>query len=271
MLSMNWAAWQRMLALALALLAGLKWLSWRLAVGQGSAAGAGRTLGYLLAWPGMDAKAFLDRGKRVNAPARTQWARAALRILAGVAVIAVVARWVPTMTPLVAGWLGIAGLLLLFHFGLFDLVSLAWRTAGVDAAPIMRRPWAARTLGEFWGQRWNLAFRQVAYDAVYRPLVGRIGARWALVAVFVFSALLHELAISLPARGGWGLPSGYFLLQAAGVLAAGSRLGRRLGIQRGRRARLFAWLLVVGPAPLLFHPPFAIRVIGGLLRAIGAS
>ena len=175
------------------------------------------------------------------------------------------------VSPELAGWIGIAGFLAMFHFGLFHLLSLAWRSLGVDARPIMERPFAARSLSEFWGQRWNLAFRQVAFDCVYRPLIRPLGPRPALAAVFAFSAGLHELAISLPAHGGYGLPSLYFLLQAAGVLAARSSWGRRIGIDHGRRARAFAWLMVAGLAPLLFHKPFVTRVIGSLLTAVGAT
>ncbi len=174
-LTANLPGWQQMLAMAFALLAGLKWLSWRLAVAEGTATSLGRTCGYLLTWPGMDARAFLDVRRKAIPPQRREWARAAWTLLAGAALVWGLARELPPQWPLVTGWAGIAGFLLVLHFGLFDLVSLAWRSFGVDAGPIMRRPLAARTLGEFWGQRWNRAFRQVAYDGLYRPLV----PRWA--------------------------------------------------------------------------------------------
>ncbi len=267
-LSAGRPGWLQMLSVALSLLAGLKWLSWRSALGHGSA--GVRTLGYLLAWPGMDARAFLDVRRTANRPARRQWLLAGGKLLLGVVLVWGIVRQVMPMSPLLAGWIGIAGFLAMFHFGLFDLLSLAWRSLGVEARPIMDWPFAARTLSEFWGQRWNLAFRQVAFDCVWRPLLRPLGARGALAAVFVFSAVLHELAISLPAHGGYGLPSAYFLLQAGGVLAARSRLGRRIGIDRGLGGRAFAWLMVVGFAPLLFHEPFAVRVIDGLLAAVGA-
>ena len=58
--------------------------------------------------------------------------------------------------------------------------------------------------------------------------------------------------------------------EAAGMLAARSLWGRRLGIDRGRVGRVFAWLMVAGFAPLLFHAPFMWRVIIPLLAAVGA-
>jgi hypothetical protein len=269
--SVGTSPWVQMLSISVALLAGLKWLSWRTAVARGSACGRGRSIGYLLAWPGMDARVFLDPHFKANDPTRREWLLAMAKILLGAALVWGLAGRMMPVSILLAGWIGIAGFLALLHFGVFELLSLAWRTAGVEAAPIMRQPWAARSLSEFWGQRWNLAFRQVAFDCVYRPLIRPLGARLALVMVFVFSALLHELVISLPAHGGYGLPSLYFLLQGAGVMAARSAWGRRIGIDHGPRARAFAWLLVAGAAPLLFHELFVTRVIGSLLITVGAA
>jgi hypothetical protein len=51
--------WVRMWALAVALGLACKWLTLCDARGEGRRPGSGRMLGYLLAWPGMDARAFL--------------------------------------------------------------------------------------------------------------------------------------------------------------------------------------------------------------------
>src|SRR5262249_45019933 len=55
----TWPPWALMWALAFAIYAGCKWLTWR----QTPAPDAPkwRHVGYLLAWPGMDADAFLKR------------------------------------------------------------------------------------------------------------------------------------------------------------------------------------------------------------------
>jgi D-alanyl-lipoteichoic acid acyltransferase DltB (MBOAT superfamily) len=171
---------------------------------------------------------------------------------------------VPLVThydPLLGGWVGMTGIALFLHFGIAHLLSLWWRRWGIDARPIMRSPVLATSLSDFWGRRWNLAFRDVAYNYVFRPLVEKLGGARATLAVFLVSGLVHDLVISLPAGGGWGLPTLYFLLQGSGVLFERSRLGKRLGLGKGVVGRLFCVAIVVGPVALLFHRPFVERVV----------
>ncbi len=84
------------------------------------------------------------------------------------------------------------------------------------------------------------------------------------------SGLIHDLVISLPARGGYGLPTLYFLLQGAGVTAEHSRFGKRLGLGHGRRGWCFMVVVLVLPVFGLFHPWFVLRVILPFMRAIHA-
>jgi len=71
------------------------------------------------------------------------------------------------------GWAGMLGLILLLHFGTFQIVALFWQRFGVDAMPIMSAPLRSQSLSEFWGKRWNLAFRQLSYD--FGPLHKNLG------------------------------------------------------------------------------------------------
>jgi hypothetical protein len=98
----------------------------------------------------------------------------------------------------------------------------------------------------------------------------RFGPRWALWSVFLFSGLVHELVISVPARGGYGGPTLFFAVQAAAIFLERGALGRRLGLGRGRRGWLFTLLVLLAPAWALYHPPFVVEVVVPFLRAVGA-
>jgi len=76
--------------------------------------------------------------------------------------------------------------------------------------------------------------------------------------------------ISFPVGGGYGLPTSYFAIQGAGVLAERSKLGMRLGRGHPVVRRLLAMVIVIAPLGLLFPPLFVGRVILPFLKAIGA-
>ena len=262
--------WVRMWLLTGAIMAGCKWLTCRRALAIAETMPCWHSLGYLLAWPGMDAEAFFDTPLRPSAPSRNAWAQAVAKALFGAVLVWGMAGQVFPWSSWAAGWIGLAGLAFLLHFGVFHLLALVWQRAGVAAEPIMHWPIAARSVGDFWGRRWNLAFRELANEFIYLPLASRLGVTGAMTVSFLVSGLLHELVISLPAGGGYGLPTAYFLLQAAGLRAEHSPLGRRFGLGRGIPGRLFAAGVVGLPSVALFHPPFVEQVAIPFLHALGA-
>jgi alginate O-acetyltransferase complex protein AlgI len=260
-----------MWGLAAALWLGLKWLTVRDARGAGLRPGHWRWLGYSLAWPGMDARAFLDV-RRIAAPGpRREWLASLACISIGAALIWGVAPTVVPAHPLAGGWAAMTGIVLLLHFSAFHLLSLLWRRAGVDAPPIMDEPLLAGSSAELWGARWNRAFSDPARRFIFGPLARRWGIVPATVAVFLASGLAHEAVISVPARAGYGLPTAYFAIQAAAVLLGRTAIARRIGIARGPGARLVAIAAAVGPICILFPPPFVHAVVLPMLRAIGAA
>jgi len=261
--------WASMWLLAITIFASLKWASWWRSPLR-RLASIWRSAGYLLAWPGMDADAFLDPS-RLPAPTRlSEWIWAASKTVFGVALLWCVARQVPSDQPMPRGWIGLVAMVLIAHFGSFHLASLAWRSRGVDAAAIMASPLRSTSLSEFWGRRWNLGFRQLGHELIFQPLHKSLGVGTAGFLVFVASGLIHDLVISLPARGGYGLPTAYFLLQGAGVALERSRAGRAIGLRGGVRGWLFLAALTAGPAYWLFHPPFVRNVVLPFMQVMRA-
>ncbi len=254
------APWAFMWLLVAALLFAFKAMTW---VASGERRGR-RALGYFLFWPGLDPSPFLGDGPtRGTEPPDSMWsdlARGVVALAAGG-----VALWLVTPrlgNPYIAAWSGMVGIVLMLHFGVLHLLAIAWRLRGIAVTPLMDRPLSATSVTDFWSRRWNLAFRDFAHRFVFRPLRRSAGPRPALVAVYLFSGIAHEIVISLPARGGWGLPTLYFAIQAAATL------GERRLAARNRRSLFF--LATALPVPLLFHPSFLGNVIAPFLAAIGA-
>ena len=262
--------WAFMWTMAGALYAGCKWLSYRAACRDAVATSRVRALAYLFAWPGMDAEAFLSRPSGVAVPPGSEWIAATLKTMFGAMLVWIGARAALPAHPMLAGWLAMIGLIFMLHFGSFHLLSLAWRRAGVDAVPVMRNPLKSASLADFWGRRWNTAFHELATRFTFQPLRMRLGASTAALIVFLLSGVIHELVISLPAGGGYGLPTGYFVAQGLGVASERSSRGQRFGLGHGWRGRLFTVLVLAGPVYWLFPPVFVHRVILPMLAAIGA-
>jgi predicted DCC family thiol-disulfide oxidoreductase YuxK len=337
------ADWIFMWAMAIAIFAGCKWLTYRKAVARGVKLSGNRAPGYLFGWVGMEAEAFA-KTMTVRTPPTSAWLHALGRILVGATLVWGVARMPLPVAPLLSGWIAMFGFILLLHFGTFQGLALVWQRAGVPVEPLMRAPLRATSLGDFWGQRWNTGFHAVAHTFLFRPLsrlLGSVdrpetptskiqtpnkhqtpntkrgldafahlqnanksvrcaevhGAHWSflgswtlvfgslpwvlgvkglfaralpVLGVFLVSGLVHEIVITLPARGGYGLPTAYFLLQGLGLVFERSAFGRRLGLGAGLRGRLFAIVVAAAPAFWLFPPIFVRNIILPMLEAIGA-
>ncbi len=265
-----WPRWAFMSALAMAIYAGCKWLTWQRTPVQDVPFWI--HLGYLFAWPGMDARSFLQppQPSDERTPLASEWLTTSARIAVGAALIWGASNVVPVEWDLLVGWLGMFGIVLMLHFGLFGLLSCLWRSLGVNAQPLMNSPARSCSVAEFWGKRWNTAFRDLTYRFLFRPLAGRVPPALGVAAGFLFSGLIHDLVISVPAGGGYGWPTLYFVLQIPALLLERSPHGRRIGLGRGWRGGLFAFIVLAAPAYYLFHPPFVRNIILPLLHALRA-
>jgi alginate O-acetyltransferase complex protein AlgI len=252
----------RMVGIIGALLAGMKTVvivEWKMQTG-GTLSPA-RGLAFTLGWPGMRPSDFAERG----ATARPLSAWPGGRALAVGTAFVFAARAVLPRSEWVAYALALPGFSLILHFGFFRLLAAFWRSRGFDVAPPFDAPLLSTSLGEFWSRRWNRAFSDMTALVVYRPVSRWLGIRTGLFAAFVFSGVLHELAISVPARGGYGGPFAYFLLHAL-VVGVERALQARGGFRWPMAwARAWTAFWLVAPLPILFHRPFLDGVVRPLL------
>lgn len=239
--------WLGMWLLAGALFAAAKWAVWW---PRRSGVPVSVSIMWFFLWPGMD-PAWLKKG---GIPERTRPQRGMVHLLIGVALLCL-ARFLDH--PLAAAWTAMVGLINAMHFGAFHLLACFWQSQGRCAPLLVDHPLRSRSLTEFWGRRWNTAFHYLSEHIVFRPLLRRIGVNAAMLFVFLASGLVHDLVISVPARGGWGQPTLYFLIQGCGVL-----LERRWKM----KSRAWVWAATGLPLPLCFPPAFCERVILPLLQ-----
>jgi alginate O-acetyltransferase complex protein AlgI len=243
------------------------------AADRGSRLSVGRWLVFGALWPGMRPALFETTIPPDGPGARALLVRGASRLLLGALLLfaaSVVSREANGTAALVAATaLALPGVSLVLHFGLFTLGAAMFRALGIDASLLFDHPLLSRSLAEFWGRRWNIAFTEMTQRAVYRPLHPMIGKPAATAAAFAFSALLHELAISVPVRAGFGLPLAYFAIHGALVIIEKrlARSGRPIDRHpRFGRAWTLAWLVL--PMPILFHPAFLRGVVWPLIGRV---
>ena len=213
------------------------------------------------AWPGLHASNFFANGNSVPQPSALTWTVAVLQALFGGVMFFLVAPAVVQQSELAGGWAAMIGIIFLLHFGLLRLIALTWRKLGRDVLPIMDSPIQSTSLSEFWGRRWNIAFRDFTHTSVFRPIAKRWNTKIATWVSFIFSGLVHELAISVPAGAGYGLPLGYFLLQGAGVSLERHAAKRGLPVRGGLNGWLYTAAFTFPAALFLFHRPFVHNVI----------
>jgi hypothetical protein len=145
-----------------------------------------------------------------------------------------------------------------FHFGALRVLKGVLRAAGFPVRTLFPNLLLAKGFADFWSRRWNVSYSQMMQRLIGRPLGTRFGESAAMMSVFLASGLLHELAVTLPVRAGYGLPTLYFLLQGMASVWE-KRSGRIFG-------KIPVLLAVMLPLGLLFPPEFQTEVIAECLK-----
>ncbi len=218
----------------------------RIPIQELSGIGFMRLVPYMSLWPGMDPSGF---GTKVAVPSEcgSRFVRGLLATYLGLGSALGIALISPRLGDEALGWCGIATILVIVHFGISEILSSLANLLGFKVGPLFDKPLQSVTLSEFWTTRWNRPFVEMDRILFMRPLARQLGIRGAVFGVFLISGLLHELAISYPAGGGYGGPLIYFAIQGGLILAE-----KRFEV----RSRVLTWITIIGPLPLLFHSTF---------------
>ena len=159
----------------------------------------------------------------LQSPADGRWTREAVRVVLGAAML-YAAMEAATLS------------LLFLH-----------RLAGIAVPPIQVNPIAARSVGEFWGKRWNRPVSDWLGEYVFAPLRRRRRPVLGLVLAFAASAAMHAWVFF--AGGGWraALAMTLFFLLQAPVLLLESKLRVARWPEWAGRAWTLGWLLLLSP------------------------
>ena len=147
-----------------------------------------------------------------------------------------------------------AGVLLLYaavQF-FFDFASFCFRATGSALDSLHRTPIAARTLAEFWSQRWNRVVSAWLHMFIFLPLARRGCPRLGVFCAFLVSGVLHGwvILVALGSSGALAI-SLFFVVQGAFVLAE-----HKLGIHAWPVSVARGWTLAVllASSPLIIDP-----------------
>lgn len=140
-----------------------------------------------------------------------------------------------------------------------SLLELVYLPTGWVFPAHFNFPVLSSSLAEFWGWRWATFVSDWLRQMVLLPFRQR--PTMGLLVAFLISGLWHELLINVPLYLYYqvnllGSMMIYFTLQAAAIL-----LERKIFSHHPRMRRLFTWIIVVFPAPLVMNE--------GILRALG--
>jgi hypothetical protein len=209
---------------------------------------------FSFAWFGMDPGTFQVRRKGLSWKRDLRWGIALMIVGTLGAWLVWAMEWRQIFVMFLPMSLG-------FHFGALRALKACLRAAGFPVRTLFPNLLEAQGIGDFWSKRWNVGYSQMMQRVVGRPIGDKFGSSAGVMAVFVASGLLHELAITLPVQSGYGLPTAYFALHGVLTLVERAR-GRSFG-------KFFALLAVLLPLGMLFPPAFQQEVIARCLDVFG--
>jgi len=144
--------------------------------------------------------------------------------------------------------------------GAYPLGRVVYRAIGFTTPPLHVAPAAAKSVQEFWGERWNRIVSGWLGDTFFRPLARRRHPLIGALLAFVASALLHAYLILVVAPLFWALVTLAFFVGQAVIIGMERVLKDRTWRPWAAHVWTIAWM--VGLSPMFSEPG---------MRAIGVS
>lgn len=200
----------------------------------------------------------VDTRRLPRGPRRFEGRRALLGVTFGGLALAAFLAY-RTLAPMTSGATALAlrwGLGLVFAYGLtelaYALLTVGCHAVGLDVYELHRAPALARSVQEFWGERWNRTVSAWLAEHCMRPLARVRRAHLGVFVAFVASAILHAyltvIAIGVPMAL---VMLGYFCVQGLLVLVE-----LRIGVVKWRPAAGRAWTIgvMMATSPMFIEP-----------------
>lgn len=222
---------------------------------------------YRFVWPGMSTRPF-QFDVAANQSDGALFVRGYIPALLGIALLLCFSYASYGLQDIPLGVLGLLPFFLLVHLGFVGVLTSLIRLWRHPVPLLFDAPLQSDGLRDFWSRRWNRPFIEMNRALFFPWFVRRVGRTNAVLLTFILSGFLHELGISYPAGGGWGWPTLYFFLQGLLIIVE-ERCATYFSKLPRLFTRLWTWICVLAPLPLLFHSEFRSAVILPVYRQVG--
>lgn len=209
---------------------------------------------YLLAWPGVRPESFSQRNSLcLHQDSWSVFKEGMLFGFLGLLLQISLSYFWPLIPAMIRQSLGIASFLLFTHFAFCGFFYGLWSRCGYPVEHLFKSPFLSKSLRDFWGQRWNLAFVDMDKRILLPLFPKSLPMFIKAFLIFIISGLLHEIAFSYPAQGGWGKPLLYFVIHGllVGVEPHITLLNKYQWLKK-----IWIWSTLILLSPLLFHQEF---------------
>ncbi len=131
-------------------------------------------------------------------------------------------------------------------------VTSACALFGMHLDTLHDQPILSRSVGEFWGTRWNRPAALWLQELAFRPVSARAGVRAGVMATFALSGLVHFIPIWIASNLTNAVTMGSFFVVQGGAVLVDSKL--RISRLRPRLGWALTVLFFVATAPLFVEP-----------------